>query len=143
MREHLYKARRKDNGEWVEGSLVTTDSYRGDDWYSAYILPKVLDCLENFNKKSVEVEIETICQSVGKIDTKGIATFTGDKCMVWESKGVDGRLRRGWAQPLTIVYDDYLAMFCFEDKPNKQLYEITHFEVFEIIESIHDKEAAK
>lgn len=134
MREILYKARRKDNGEWVEGFLTGAvdgwdkEHYLIQGWYQS--LP-------------IEVVPETVCQFIGRTDIHDMKVFSGDQCLVWESRGADGRIRRKWERPLTITYDEYLAKFGFDDRELKSHWDISKFEAFEVVGSIHDKEAAK
>lgn len=54
---HLYKAKRMDNGEWVEGNLFFS-------WERAYILWGTTNDIPNM----VEVDPSTLCQCTGLTD---------------------------------------------------------------------------
>ncbi len=74
-REILFKAKRTDNGEWAEGSLITGVFLRcGQD------IPYILcpdkadyDCFEDFSEENgiFEVDPETVCQCTGLNDKNG------------------------------------------------------------------------
>lgn len=78
MREILFRGKRKDNGEWIEGSLVRGVFYH-DDREMWCIVP-----VDNVFYPRCEIssyeEIEpwTIGQFTGLFDKDGIAIFEGD-----------------------------------------------------------------
>lgn len=142
MREHLYKARRKDNGEWVYGAYGVlgkdTDIER-----HIIMLPTLSTSHDDyFYFTDIEVIPKTVCQFIGRTDIHEKKVFEGDHCYVWESRGADGNLRRKWDRLLTITYDEYLAKFGFDDRVFKEHWNISKFEAFEVVGNAHDKEAS-
>lgn len=74
MREILFKAKRKDDGEWVKGYYVYCRKRH-------YILPVVNKAI-GFDEREdewVEINSETLCQYTG------LADKNGNKIKIWEN----------------------------------------------------------
>ena len=84
MREILFKAKRLDNGEWVEGNLITNERNENQK-YIGYIFDERNGVIEDFDL--VEVIPTTICQYTGLTDKNGQKIWENDICeMVYDGK---------------------------------------------------------
>ncbi len=104
MREILFRAKRIDNGEWIQGYL-----WSGND--SSYIIPHSLGI--NYYEKekrmmafSSEVNIETVCQYTGLADREGRKIFEGDVIVIPHSD------KKGF--PAEVRYRELDSWFCID-----------------------------
>ena len=97
MSEILFKAKRKDNGEWIEG--YPYPSITGELRYMTGYDP----CFNNqYMVNSYEIDPETICQYIGLTDKHGVKIFEGDSIRVC----LDPEIKVG-----RVVYDSKIAAF--------------------------------
>lgn len=90
MREILFKAKRLDNGEWVEGNLITNEKNESKK-YIGYIFDERNGVIEDFD--IVEVIPDTICQYTGLTDKNGKK--------IWENDILCGHLDEEYPEDMT------------------------------------------
>lgn len=133
MREILFKAKRIDNGEWVEGYIVRHPSAvqvgESSPWYIHVPPIDPDDSGGVFN-----VNPETVCQYTGLNDKNGVKIFEGDILSYNGSKE-------------TVCFDTSLRIPCFTtgigsgSSTPMHPYKLSKRHV--VIGNIHDKEESK
>lgn len=152
MREILFKAKRLDNGKWVEGYIckhpTAVQIGESSPWY-IHVPPRDPDD----NGGLYNVDPSTVCQYTGITDKNGIKVFEGDIVSVKDREeiykfvvcfGKSGGIRN-------VAHDVGYIGFYFEgfSKETKKLqkfglrddivYWIEEYD-YEVIGNIHDKE---
>lgn len=132
MREILFKAKRLDNGEWVEGYVVYRN--KGSEFESCGIIQSTFSTTDSkvaylFNFTEIQVDPETVCQYTGLTDKKCVKAFENDKVYDPEENRI-----------FTIKWDSELARFVLVDDNGWSKKDITRLFYCEIIGNIYDKE---
>lgn len=131
MREILFKAKRTDNGEWVQGYLVE-NTYTD---YRSFIVTSA--CWEVENEKSsdfietdvYEIDPETICQYTGLTDKNGKK--------IWENDIVKHEISSGLGQVIW-YQEDYIGWIVDDIWIDGQQYSHEMFNECEVIGNIFD-----
>ena len=81
-REILFKAKRIDNGEWVEGSIITRRDtkrvFMVDIENITALRSVTTNYCDRYDWRSVEVQADTICQYTGLTDKNGNKIWEND-----------------------------------------------------------------
>lgn len=120
MREILFKAKRKDNGEWVEGGYFS----------EPYTEKKFIICWNSFGlgfNEFIEVDPDTLCQFTGLTDKNGEKIWEND---ILELPDEDGYFTCEWEEDaarfvmtgdgLTVDFDNY---WCYQTEEAGNIFD--------------------
>ena len=141
MREILFKGKRRDNGEWIEGQLA----YFFDNRETPYIMPHCYFGtreLGEYDDKDemiisdevafggfISVQHETVCQFTGEVDKKGNKIFEGD----WLN------VSSGYSSYIQYENGSFLSIYSHPEDGEELVMEDITPSNCEIIGNIHDK----
>lgn len=110
MKEELFKAKRKDNGEWIQGSLLVLD----DGSYRIATSCLIGDFENVLTVCAYDVDPDTVCQCTGLTDKNGNKIWDNDVVQVPRE---DEYFRIEWnedtasyvmnSNTLTVTFDNY------------------------------------
>jgi hypothetical protein len=121
MREILFRGKRVDNGEWVEGSFIKGDIWTDDAIYT----PEW--------EYEISVDIETVGQFTGLTDEEGRKAFFGDIVTYFDQSGTE---RKGVINQYEDSWGGFIQCVGGDDEGNQD-GELDH-DKFLIIGNIHD-----
>ena len=124
-REILFRGKRTDNGEWVEGDLIHGVSIRRGRMYIIPIVPNLEDLEGCDPLDGYDVIPYSVCQFTGIIDKNGIKVFEGDI--------VKHKFRRVWAEQehtsIVVWNDNFMCYYLFDGASNIRMREDVIYEV--------------
>ena len=136
MREILFKAKREDNGEWVEGFYVNAKEEYGHGVRVAEIITIDAEqiCSGQYSHMdSFPVEKETLCQYTGLTDKNGNKIWENDVVFVTDDNGCSGQVDTG------IGEIDFLeGLWYISGSVQNALYDINKCFQIEVIGNIFD-----
>jgi uncharacterized phage protein (TIGR01671 family) len=126
MREILLKGKRKDNGEWIEGSLITSINRA---WISSEKTDSQrLRSISSTNAiwRSIEIIPDTICQFTGLTDKNGNK--------IWENDILMAHLDESYPEDVTYItvkwnFARFVAYEAGTDGEYLDEFDLEHFEV--------------
>ena len=121
-REILFRGKRADNGEWVYGNLIDSDSIVGKivDFDEEYFIPEFW----------YKVDPETVGQFTGLADKNGTKIFDGDIVRFYDDS--EDELTNG-----VVVFNADFCSFCVSMKGHEDIMLMAHWQ-YELIGNIHD-----
>lgn len=109
---YLYKAKRLDNGEWVQGYLYGI-------WEKKYILWGMTNDIPNM----VEVDQSTICQCTGLKDKSGNLIWENDIVAYWDTYNTENGLAEADCVG-KVIWDDETISFQVTNRLFAESYEV-------------------
>lgn len=129
-REILFRAKRKDNGEWVEGNLITNERNENQK-YIGYIFDERNGVIEDFDL--VEVIPDTLCQYTGLTDKNGKK--------IWENDILKANLDESYPEDITyikILWNE--CRFCVNENYSTDIWTLEKWDAehFQVCGNIFD-----
>lgn len=145
MREILFRGKRLDNGEWVEGDfyhrIVHIDTFHQNTVVSAI---EVFDGKNPLSIAYYTVDPETVGQFTGLTDKNGTKIFEGDMIKPFDDEIDKMVVEFHYGQFLLCLYGDrgYMAEYGWEESGNYGCFEAEPLSSYgkdiEVIGNIHD-----
>ena len=118
---YLFKAKRIDNGEWVEGHLIT-DEQNKDKYFIGYVFGTNDDGTPH-DFDVVAVDPSTICQCTGKEDVNCNLIFEHDVVSFLDATSTENGYSERW-QVGEVLWDDETISFQVTNRLSAESYEV-------------------
>lgn len=140
MREILFRGKRKDTGEWVEGYLLRPNPQvcRASEVHEC-VIGYQANLLEGY--RFHEVVPETVGQFSGVSDSNGVKIFEGDVLLIqFEEDNYPECNPAVWAEQATVVYstEHHGWYAAFEDGDELSMWEYDGEDGVVVVGNIHD-----
>ena len=126
-REILFKAKRKDTGEWVEGYYFKTYGCRNGVRNDCHIIH------EYEEDENYQIDESTICQYTGLTDKNGNKIWENDEVFVTDDEGRSGQVDTGVGEICFIE-----GLWYIGGNVQNSLYDINNCFLIEVIGNIFD-----
>lgn len=134
MREILFKGKRIDNGEWVEGCYAECNgkTFIGID---ISIYGDIFEVFCTSVIRWLEVDPETLCQFTGETDKNGKRIWENDIVFVTDENDCSGQISTGIGNVIFIE-----GMWYIDGRPQEGLYDINKVFQIEVIGNAFDNQ---